>query len=151
MDEGQLAILWLLLSSLAFFVCIFGIRYLRSRENMAMIEKGLDPKLNRNRPAPFVNLKWGLLLVGAGAGLLLAYILSEHILYRADKWGNNEAGNAAIYFGMIAIGGGIGLIASYRIEKKELLDKPEAYREYTNLEYPEAQRTKTTASGNMPE
>jgi len=125
MDEGQLAILWLLLSSLALFLMIFGIRYLRSRENMALIEKGMDPKLNRNRPAPFVNLKWGLLLVGAGAGLLVAYILSDYVLYRADKWGHNDADNPSIYFAMIAIGGGIGLIASYRIEKKELLDKPE--------------------------
>ena len=125
MDEGQLAILWLLLSSLALFLMIFGIRYLRSRENMAMIEKGMDPKLNRTRPAPFVNLKWGLLLVGAGAGLLVAYILSDYVLYRPDKWGHNDADNPAIYFAMIAIGGGIGLISSYKIEKKELIDKPE--------------------------
>jgi hypothetical protein len=125
MDEGQLAILWLLLSSLALFLMIFGIRYLRSRENMAMIEKGLDPKLNQNRPAPFQNLKWGLLLVGAGAGLLVAFILADYVLYRPDKWGHNEADNPAIYFAMIAIGGGFGLITSYRIEKKELLDKKE--------------------------
>lgn len=125
MDEGQLAILWLLLSSLAFLVMIFGIRYLRSRENMAMIEKGMDPKLNQNRPAPFQNLKWGLLLVGAGAGLLVAYILADYVLFRPDKWGHNEADNPAIYFALIAMGGGCGLIASYRIEKKELLDKKE--------------------------
>ena len=30
---------------------------------------------------------------------------------------------SAIYFALIAIGGGMGLITSYRIEKKELLDK----------------------------
>ena len=123
MDEGQLAILWLLLSSLALFFMIFGIRYLRSRENMAMIEKGMDPKLNQNRPAPFLNLKWGLLLVGAGAGLLVAFFLGEYILYRPDKWGHNDMDNPAIYFALIAMGGGLGLIASYRIEKKELLDK----------------------------
>jgi hypothetical protein len=122
MDEGQLAILMVILTNLAFFLIIFGIRYLRSRENMAMIEKGMDPKLNRQRPAPFQNLKWGLLLVGAGAGLAVAYILSDFVLYRPDKWGNYDA-NPAIYFAMIAIGGGIGLIASYKIEKKELLDK----------------------------
>jgi hypothetical protein len=125
MDEGKLAIIWLLLSSLALFVLVFGIRYLRSRENMAMIEKGMDPKLNQNRPAPFANLKWGLLMVGAGAGLLVAHILSEYVLFRADKWGHNDADNPAIYFALIAIGGGLGLIASYKIEKKELLDKKE--------------------------
>lgn len=123
MDKGQLAILWLLLSSLALFFMIFGIRYLRSRENMAMIEKGMDPKLNQNRPAPFLNLKWGLLLVGAGAGLLVAFFLAEYILYRPDKWGHNDMDHPAIYFALIAMGGGLGLIASYKIEKKELLDK----------------------------
>ena len=122
MDEGQLAILWLLLSSLALFFMIFGIRYLRSRENMAMIEKGMDPKLNSQRPAPFANLKWGLLLVGAGAGLAVAFIIADYVLYRPDKWGHNDV-NPSIYFALIAIGGGLGLIASYKIEKKELLDK----------------------------
>lgn len=127
MDEGQLAILWLLLSSLAFFFTIFGIRYLRGRENMAMIEKGMDPKLNRNRPAPFVNLKWGLLMVGAGIGLAVAFILGEYVLNQTDKWGSRlDNGRITfLYFALISIGGGIGLIASYRIEKKELLDKPE--------------------------
>jgi len=31
--------------------------------------------------------------------------------------------NPAIYFSLIAIGGGIGLVSSYKIEKKELLDR----------------------------
>ena len=123
MHEGQLAIIWLLLSTLALFAMIFGIRYLRNRENMAMIEKGLDPKLNQHRPAPYTNLKWGLLLVGAGAGLLLAYFLHEYVLVVRDKYGVNNDDNPAIYFALIAMGGGIGLISSYRIEKKELLQK----------------------------
>ena len=123
MDEGRLAIIWLLLSTLALFAMIFGIRYLRNRENMAMIEKGLDPKLNLHRPAPYQNLKFGLLLVGAGVGLLLAYILSEYVLVTRDKFGDYHDDNPAIYFALIAIGGGVGLITSYRIEKKELLDK----------------------------
>jgi hypothetical protein len=123
MHEGQLAIIWLLLSTLALFAMIFGIRYLRNRENMAMIEKGLDPKLNQRRPAPFITLKWGLLLVGAGAGLLVAYILHEYVLVYRDKFGSYHDDNPAIYFALIAIGGGLGLISSYRVEKKELLDK----------------------------
>ncbi len=98
------------------FAMVFGLRYLRNKENMAMIEKGMDPKLNIARPAPYRNLKWGLLLVGAGMGLFLAYILHDHVL----KIDND---NPAIYFSLIAIGGGIGLISSYRIEKKETLDR----------------------------
>ena len=121
MHEGQLAIIWLLLSTLALFAMIFGIRYLRNRENMAMIEKGLDPKLNTHRPAPFITLKWGLLLVGAGMGLMVAFFLDQFVFVRNNYHDGGE--NAAIYFAMIAIGGGLGLISSYRIEKKELLDK----------------------------
>jgi hypothetical protein len=102
---------------LGLFAMVFGLRYLRNRENMAMIEKGMDPKLNASRPAPYRSLKVGLLFVGAGMGLILAYFLDNYAFRQGD---NNEA----IYFALIAIGGGLGLIASYRVEKKELLDKP---------------------------
>jgi hypothetical protein len=114
---------------------IFGNRYIRTRENMAMIEKGMDPKFKpeRPRPAPFRNLKWGLLLVGAGLGLLVAYLLDNTLLYKVghyvSKWDNGDyevnGANVSLYFAFIAIGGGLGLITSYRIEKKELLDKEE--------------------------
>lgn len=116
-----------ILVSLGLFAMIFGIVYMKKRENLAMIEKGMNPKSNYRRPAPFMNLKWGLLLVGAGAGLLIAYILADYVLYRPDKWGHNDADNPAIYFALIAIGGGLGLIASYKVEKKELLDKQDQY------------------------
>jgi hypothetical protein len=94
---------------------IFGIVYLKSKESMAMIEKGMNPKEFANRPAPYRNLKNGLLLLGAGIGLALAYIITQYILHDED--------NPALWFALIGIGGGMGLIASYRIEKKELLDQ----------------------------
>lgn len=96
---------------------VFGIFYLKSRENMAMIEKGMNPKEFRNRPAPYRNLKTGLLLLGAGIGLALAYFITQYVLHDED--------NPALWFAFIAIGGGLGLISSYRIEKKETLDKGE--------------------------
>lgn len=126
MGPDQLAIFWLILSSLSICALIFGIRYLSNRENMAMIEKGLDPKLKQERrPAPFRNLKWGLLLVGSGLGLFLAYLLDNFVLNNmktqvAHEY--NDGANAPIYFALIAIGGGIGLITSYRIERKQLPD-----------------------------
>ncbi len=44
-----------------------------------------------------------------------------------NKFGNgtddDNGANVTIYFALIAIGGGMGLITSYRIEKKQLLDK----------------------------
>jgi hypothetical protein len=119
--------------TLSICAVIFGIRYVRNRENMAMIEKGLDPNIKpeRPRPAPFRSLKWGLLLVGAGLGLFVAYLLDNTVLYRVghtvSKWHDGDyevnGANVSIYFALIAIGGGLGLITSYRIEKKELLDK----------------------------
>ena len=108
---------------LGFFAMVFGVVYMNKKENLAMIEKGLNPKEWANRPAPYKNLKWGLLLVGAGIGLFLAYILSEYVLATSDKFGRYNDDNPAIYFSLIAIGGGLGLISSYRIEKKELLDR----------------------------
>jgi len=126
MRPEQLVFLWLILSCLGILAMVFGIRYMRNKENMAMIEKGLDPSIRpeKPRPAPFRNLKWGLLLVGAGIGLFLAYLMDNTILYKIGHDHDETNGaNVSIYFAMIAIGGGLGLISSYRIEKKELLDK----------------------------
>lgn len=126
MGPDQLVFLWLIISSLSICALVFGIRYMRNKENLAMIEKDLNPKIKlpRPRPVPFMNLKWGLLLVGCGLGFFLAYLLDNFIFYKIshDNWGNNGA-NVPIYFALIAVGGGLGLITSYRIEKKELLDK----------------------------
>lgn len=99
------------------FAMIFGIIYLRTRENMSMIEKGMNPKQFANRPAPYRNLKWGLLLTGAGIGLTIAYFVVHGM--------PNDHDSHALYFAFIAVGGGLGLITSYFIEKKETLDKKE--------------------------
>lgn len=103
---------------LAAFAMVFGIFYLRTRESLAMIDKNMNPKRYANMPAPFRSLKLGLLLLGAGSGLLLAYFVD-----------NNMAGghqSEPIYFALIGIGGGLGLIGSYAMEKKEW----ERVREY---------------------
>ncbi len=102
------------------FAMIFGVVYLKTRQNLAMIEKGMNPKEFANRPAPYRNLKWALLLIGAGIGLFAAYMLD---LYVFNQAGRHDDENAAIYFALIAIGGGLGLFNSYKIEKRELLDK----------------------------
>jgi uncharacterized protein DUF6249 len=135
MGPEQLVFLWMILMTLSICAVIFGNRYLRNREVLSMMEKGLDPhfKPERPRPAPFRSLKWGLLLVGAGLGLFVAYLLDNTLLYKVghymSHWDNDEyrvnGANVSLYFALIAIGGGLGLITSYRIEKKELLDKEE--------------------------
>ena len=81
-----------------------------------MIERGMNPKEFNNRPAPYRNLKWGLLLLGAGIGLGLAYFVTQYMLHDEE--------NPALWFALIGIGGGLGLIQSYKIEKKEILDRP---------------------------
>jgi len=135
MGPDQLVFLWMIIMTLAICALLFGIRYMRNRETLAMVEKGQDPhyKPERPRPAPFRSLKWGLLSVGAGLGLFAAYLLDNTLLYKVGhyvgRWNGGEyeanGANVSIYFALIAIGGGLGLITSYRIEKKELLDKPE--------------------------
>lgn len=101
---------------LSMFGCIFGIVYMQKREGLAMIEKGLNPR--EYRPAPYKNLKWGLLMVGAGIGLFLAFLIQFSGMFKVDDVG----AYSAIYFALIGIFGGLGLIMSYRIEKKETLD-----------------------------
>jgi hypothetical protein len=100
------------------FAMIFGIVYLKTRQNLAMIEKGMNPKEFANRPAPYKNLKWALLLIGAGVGLFIAYLLDNYVLYAAKNDMYNDDRNVPIYFALIAIGGGLGLFGSYRMEKK---------------------------------
>lgn len=118
MDHAaELGVMAGIIVPLALFAMVFGIVYLSKRERLAMIERGMDPRRYKPQSAPFQNLKWGLLLIGAGLGLFLAYVL-DHTLF--NKIGDMEdGGNVAIYFALIAIFGGSGLFLSYRIEKKE--------------------------------
>jgi hypothetical protein len=111
MEHGAVFLVPILVS-LGFFAMIFGIVYMHKRENLAMIEKGMNPKAYANRPVPYKNLKWGLVMIGAGVGLLLAYFLNTYV---------TKEDNDAIWFALLAIGGGLGLVRSYSIEKKELL------------------------------
>jgi hypothetical protein len=119
MEAAQLGITAGILISTGLFAMIFGIVYLAKRERMAMIERGMDPRRYKPQSAPFQNLKWGLLLIGAGFGLFLAYLL-DRTLFSNMRGSFEDDSNVAIYFALIAIFGGLGLFASYRIEKKEV-------------------------------
>ena len=105
-----------ILICLGAFAMIFGIVYLKTRENLSMLDKGFNPKEYANRPAPYRSLKNGLLFAGAGLGLLIAYLIDHNMVGRHGE-------NWPIYFALIAIGGGLGLISSYAVEKKEWLNK----------------------------
>ena len=115
----ELGVMVAIIVPLALFMMIFGIVYLAKRERMAMIERGMDPRRYKPQSAPFQILKWGLLLIGAGAGLFFAYLL-DHTAFKHMS-GNefNDDGNVAVYFALIAIFGGAGLFLSFLMEKKE--------------------------------
>ncbi|MGN6396380.1 MAG: DUF6249 domain-containing protein [Mucilaginibacter sp.] len=115
---GELGVMAGIIIPTALFAMIFGIVYLAKRERMAMIERGMDPRRYKPQSAPFQTLKWGLLLIGAGAGLFFAYLL-DHTVFRHMANDFDNDGNVAIYFALIAIFGGAGLFVSFLMEKKE--------------------------------
>ncbi|HEX8018703.1 MULTISPECIES: DUF6249 domain-containing protein [Mucilaginibacter] len=117
MGAGELGVLAGIIIPLSLFAMIFGIVYLNKREKLAMIERNMDPRSYKPQSAPYQNLKWGLLLIGSGIGLFLAYVLNRGIFNSFDD------DVFFLYVALIAIFGGAGLFISYRIEKKEVLDK----------------------------
>ena len=113
-----------ILIPLSFFLLVFGIFYMQKRENLALIEKGRNPREFANLPAPFKNLKWGLLLMGAGAGLFFAYMIDIFMI--PSRYQNDSE---AVYFSLIALGGGLGLFVSYKIERKWWDDNQDVIKE----------------------
>ena len=93
-----------------FFLAIFAILYVywsnRTRERLALIEKGIDAGIFRSTPSKYALLKWGIFLIGAAIGVIAGYGLSLLI---------NEV---VAYFAMIFLFGGGGLITAYLITKK---------------------------------
>ena len=118
MTPDVLGVLIPIIVPLGFFALLFGIIYLRSREKMAMIERGMDPRTKGETVNRNYVLTAGLLLIGSGLGLFLANMLAEN----AFPPGYDPT---AIYFGLIALFGGLGLFAAYQIEKKAAVKKQE--------------------------
>jgi hypothetical protein len=95
----------------------------RHKERMAMIDKGVNPIDFKSTAPPFrlwqgsvlSNLKWGLLFVFAGIGLLVGLQLESY--YRFDE--------GSVIFGCILIAGGLALIIFYLIAAKKLKEKKE--------------------------
>jgi len=102
------------------FATIFGIAYMRNKENMALIEKGINPRTTQQRPRFYTSLKYGLLICGAGIGLFVAFIVDEFCVnHRTVSPGGDfyYRDFPQIYFALIGVGGGLGLIISYLVEK----------------------------------
>jgi hypothetical protein len=105
----------------SFFLMVFAIVYItvttQNRERMAMIEKGVDPKLFTREPKPvrisaYATFKWGLFMVGLAIGLFIAALLEQ----------NTDLPEGPMYISMILVFGGLALIIAYlmknRLEKK---------------------------------
>ncbi|MCK4663220.1 MAG: hypothetical protein KAT68_10165 [Bacteroidales bacterium] len=103
-----------ILVPIAVFATTFGIFYIffttRNRERLALIEKSADASIlysKKNKNGNTV-LKYGLLLIGLGIGILMGYVATlfsmiEQVAYPA----------------MILLFGGLGLIAYYLIMKNK--------------------------------
>jgi F0F1-type ATP synthase assembly protein I len=110
MGAAELSMLIPIVSVISAIVMIIYLRRYENQERMAMIEKGVSPDLfaKRQRSASST-LRFALLFIGAGVGLLLGYFLDS--AFRMDE---------VAYFSMLFIFGGLGLGAAYMIEEKKL-------------------------------
>ncbi len=119
--ESTLAIVFLFgVAPIATFCMIWGIRYLENKENMAMIERGMNPKDKNKRLNPSQTLKNGLMFVGAGIGLLFALFVTEGMFPNAS-----EGTRTGLFFAFIALFGGLGMLGSYFYERKNPPTYPE--------------------------
>lgn len=94
-----------LLTTLGFFAAIvLSIRYVttaRNKERMALIEKGVDiSDIYKSKNNANTVLKWGMFLVGAAIGIVVAYLLTSYAGMNA----------VAAYFSMILLFGGGSLV-----------------------------------------
>jgi hypothetical protein len=104
-----------ILVPIALFASIFGIVWVavsaRNKERLALIEKGLDSSIFKQLGQThwrYGALKFGLLSIGIGIGLVVANILDV----------NGIMDDEVAYFSMIFIFGGIGLLTYYRLMGK---------------------------------
>ncbi|MFT4204281.1 MAG: hypothetical protein QM610_10250 [Chitinophagaceae bacterium] len=123
METPELGVIWLIITCVSILATIFGIRYLKNKENLSLIERGINPNADRTvpkaRPKPFASLRIGMPLIGVGLGLLIASIVDLNIARR-------DVELTGIYFGLITMLGGLGFFLSYKIEMKWWIADEEA-------------------------
>ncbi|QSE98941.1 DUF6249 domain-containing protein [Fulvivirga lutea] len=108
MDVAMVGVFIPIVGIIAISVLVIYLRKFENEERMSMIDKGMNPadmKIIRNTSWP---LRFALLLIGGGTGLVVGYMLD--INTRMDD---------VAYFSMIFVFGGIGLGLSYLIEEKK--------------------------------
>lgn len=97
----------------AFFALVFASLYVflttRNKERLALIEKGADPALFKQKESAsgYGNFKFGLFLMGIALGIIAGYFLS-----------NAGMDETPAFFSMIFLFGGIGLVVSFLLQGK---------------------------------
>jgi len=95
---------------IGFFLALFAILYVywttRTKERLALIEKGVDAKIFKGECSQYALVKWGIFLIAVGLGVVAGFALSKAI---------NEV---VAFFTAILIFGGIGLIVAYAVTNK---------------------------------
>lgn len=107
---------------LSFFLAIFAILYVywttRTKERLALIDKGADASIFKSESSKYALLKWGIFLIGAAIGVITGYALA------------NLVNEVVAFFTMIFFFGGIGLIAAHFVVRKlARKEEEDAYRQ----------------------
>jgi Na+/H+-dicarboxylate symporter len=99
-----------ILVPIAFFAMVFGIVYIvvRKRERMLLIQRGADASVFESKKNETANLKWGLLFLGIGLGILLGRVFATYTCL----------GEEASYFSLICLFGGLSLVIYHFIARK---------------------------------
>jgi hypothetical protein len=108
MNQTHFRLLFILLIFLVFLL-IFGIRYIRSKENMALIERGMTPP----RSDKFVvnwTLVFSCLFFGLGLGLLAGHIAANYFM--ADS-------PVLAHWIFVSLFLGAALLTAYKVQEKK--------------------------------
>jgi len=97
---------------IAFFALVYGIFHLfiRRKERLALIEKGVTASIFNKDANVSPSLKYGILFIGIAIGFLMGEILYQ----------NTSINEGVSYLSMIFFFGGAGLIVYYIIARKHL-------------------------------
>ncbi len=100
---------------IGFFLAIFAILYVywttRTKERLALVEKGLDAGIFKGECSQLSLVKWGIFLIAVGLGVVVGFALS------------NVMNEVVAFFTAILVLGGLGLIVAYVITSKLLKNK----------------------------
>jgi H+/Cl- antiporter ClcA len=108
MDVAVIGVFIPIVAIIAISVLIIYLRKYENEERMSMIEKGINPLEMTKVRNTSIPLRFALLAIGIGCGLLIGYFLDR--AFRMEE---------VAYFSMIFIFGGLGLGISYMIEEKK--------------------------------